>query len=140
AFVLAHELGHFANRDHLRGLGRGIVLTTMSSMLLGADSSLNAIFSPASLAGQARFSRSRETAADASALAAIQCHYGHVGGALEFFESMADAPARERHILESMHYFDSHPEVNKRIGDLRAQVTDNAYWSGAVDPLPKPLQ
>ena len=26
AFVLAHELGHYANRDHLRGLGRALVL------------------------------------------------------------------------------------------------------------------
>ena len=26
AFVLGHELGHYRNRDHLRALGRGIVL------------------------------------------------------------------------------------------------------------------
>ena len=27
AFVLGHELGHFRNRDHLRGLGRGIAFS-----------------------------------------------------------------------------------------------------------------
>ena len=27
AFVLAHELSHFQNRDHLRGMGRSIVFT-----------------------------------------------------------------------------------------------------------------
>ena len=30
AFVLAHELGHYAARDHLRGLGRGLVFLFMS--------------------------------------------------------------------------------------------------------------
>ena len=24
AFVVGHEIGHFRNRDHLRGLGRGV--------------------------------------------------------------------------------------------------------------------
>ena len=35
AFVLAHELGHYKNRDHLRGLGRSIVLLTISVLLTG---------------------------------------------------------------------------------------------------------
>jgi Zn-dependent protease with chaperone function len=34
AFVLAHELGHFANRDHLRGLGRRLLLLTASAALI----------------------------------------------------------------------------------------------------------
>ncbi|MEM7377530.1 MAG: M48 family metallopeptidase, partial [Pseudomonadota bacterium] len=126
AFVLAHELGHFANRDHLRGLGRGVVLTVMTSVVLGADSSLNAVFSPASLAGQARFSRSRESAADASALDAIQCHYGHVGGALEFFEAMRDAAPDAPGFLEPLHYFASHPDVATRIHDANALIADRA--------------
>lgn len=41
AFVLAHELGHFKNRDHLRGMGRGIVLVAMSVMLTGANSDIS---------------------------------------------------------------------------------------------------
>ncbi|MEM9602117.1 MAG: M48 family metallopeptidase [Pseudomonadota bacterium] len=140
AFVLAHELGHFANRDHLRGLGRGIVLTVMSSVVLGSDSSLNAVFSPASMAGQARFSRARESAADASALAAVHCHYGHVGGALEFFETLRDAAPSERNFLEPMHYFASHPDVATRIDDANALIADRARPLGPVTPLPLPLQ
>ncbi len=27
AFVLGHEIGHFRNRDHLRGLGRGLIVS-----------------------------------------------------------------------------------------------------------------
>ncbi len=29
AFVLAHELGHYDHRDHLRGLGRAALGTTL---------------------------------------------------------------------------------------------------------------
>jgi Zn-dependent protease with chaperone function len=32
AFVLAHELGHYAHRDHLRGLGRALVLMAASTV------------------------------------------------------------------------------------------------------------
>lgn len=39
-FVLAHEMGHYAHRDHLRGLGRGLALMALSALLLGPDSSL----------------------------------------------------------------------------------------------------
>ena len=41
AFVLAHELGHFHNRDHLKGLGRALVMFMISLPLAGADSALS---------------------------------------------------------------------------------------------------
>jgi Zn-dependent protease with chaperone function len=34
-FVLAHEVGHFKNRDHLRLMGRGIVLSILAMLALG---------------------------------------------------------------------------------------------------------
>ena len=37
AFVLGHELGHFKNRDHLRALGRGAVLTVFFAAITGGD-------------------------------------------------------------------------------------------------------
>ena len=38
AFVLAHEMGHFANRDHLTSMGRGLVFVVLNSVVFGADS------------------------------------------------------------------------------------------------------
>ena len=38
-FVLAHELGHFANRDHLKRLGRGLLLYSVFTILIGSDNS-----------------------------------------------------------------------------------------------------
>ncbi len=43
SFVIGHELGHFKNRDHLRGLGRGIVLTALSATFTGANSNLTSL-------------------------------------------------------------------------------------------------
>ena len=37
AMVLAHELGHFAHRDHLRRLGRGLSLALGAFLLFGED-------------------------------------------------------------------------------------------------------
>jgi len=40
AFVMAHEMGHYANCDHLKAMGRGLVLVAISTTLFGADSGL----------------------------------------------------------------------------------------------------
>ena len=37
AFVLGHELGHFRNRDHLRALGRGIMISLFLAVVTGND-------------------------------------------------------------------------------------------------------
>ncbi len=48
SFILAHEIAHFKNRDHLRGLGRGIVFTALMAALTGAGSDLTMVFAPVS--------------------------------------------------------------------------------------------
>jgi predicted Zn-dependent protease len=35
AMILAHEMGHFVNRDHLRGLGRGLGMAVGTALLFG---------------------------------------------------------------------------------------------------------
>ena len=85
AFVLAHELAHFKHRDHLRGMGRGLVLVAASAWSvapLGTD--LNADSGRQSR--RCSYSQSREAAADAAALE-LHCKYGDVGGAEELFRT-----------------------------------------------------
>ena len=117
AFVLAHELGHFQNRDHLRSMGRGLVLLAMFAALTGADSDLSKMLAPVSNFENAQFSQDRENAADATALRALNCHYGHVGGATEFFEAVAEPG--DGFDFSLTHYFSSHPEAKQRIHALR---------------------
>jgi len=54
SFVLAHELAHFKNRDHLRGMGRKIVFTAVSALLSGAGSDLTQLFTPTADFNQAQ--------------------------------------------------------------------------------------
>ena len=118
AFVLAHELGHFKNRDHLRGMGRSMVLLAVSVLLTGAHSNISSLLTPVYSVELAQYSQHRESEADVIALDALQCHYGHVGGATEFFETLAGSDGKRDWNLT--HYFASHPEVQQRIEDLKA--------------------
>ncbi|MCI5137077.1 MAG: hypothetical protein D3922_01385 [Candidatus Electrothrix sp. AR1] len=84
SFVLAHEMAHFKHRDHLRGMGRGLVFTALSALLTGAGSDITQLIAPALGIGQARYSQEREALADKLALETLNCFYGHVGGATDF--------------------------------------------------------
>jgi Zn-dependent protease with chaperone function len=115
-FVLAHELGHFKNRDHLRLMGRGIVLSILAMLAFGGDSGISDILASTINLRTAKYSQTRESQADHTALEALHCHFGHVGGATELFENLKSH--EERFDFEFLHYFSSHPELQQRIADL----------------------
>ena len=64
SFVLAHELGHIENRDHLRGIGRSLVLMTFSAMLLGPDNGVGKMLGKGLHLSEMKFSRVQESRAD----------------------------------------------------------------------------
>ncbi len=115
-FVLAHELGHFKNRDHLRLMGRGIVLSILAMLALGGDSGVSDILASTINLRTAKYSQTRDSQADRTALQALQCHFGHVGGATELFESLQAQD--EQSAFEMLHYFSTHPEIQQRIDNL----------------------
>ena len=137
SFVLAHELAHFKNRDHLRGMGRKIVFTAVSALLSGAGSDLTQLFTPTADFSQAQYSQERESLADQQALQILSCHYGHVGGATEFFEAMK--PDGKKKINVFGHYFASHPEAVQRINNLQLMASELNLDAGKVNPLPAGL-
>jgi Zn-dependent protease with chaperone function len=132
AFVLAHELAHITHRDHLRGLGRGLVLFGVSAVLLGSDAGLTELLAPVGHLGAASYSRSREEAADAAALRTLNCVYGHAGGATELFESMKGEPDA---LTELSHYAASHPSMQSRIDALNAAIRAAGMKTGPTSPL-----
>ena len=134
AFVLAHELAHFKHRDHLRGMGRGLVLLAASAVVSGSNSALTSMLTPAVSLGAARYSQSREAAADAAALEALHCKYGDVGGAEELFRTLEQV--NDDGIWSGAHYFSSHPELGERILALQQLAEDRRFASGTKAPVP----
>ncbi|MBL7085033.1 MAG: M48 family metallopeptidase [Candidatus Omnitrophica bacterium] len=131
SMILAHELGHFANRDHLRGLGRGLVLMFISAVLFGADSSFANFSQRALLAADLKFSRQQETAADLFAIELLYKKYGHVGGACDFFQrasAKSDLPRFGK-------FLSTHPYPLDRINILQRRIKRNGYPIKAKIPL-----
>ncbi len=127
-FILAHELAHFKNRDHLRGLGRAIVLLVLYSLAFGANSGIDDVLTPFMTFSESSFSRKQESMADYQALNAVQCHYGHVGGSTDFFEGLLN----EEEPGVFGHFLASHPDHSQRIADINSQMKRSGYKKAKV--------
>jgi len=132
AFVLAHELGHFKNRDHLKGMGRLLVLVVGSVFLFGPNNPIAELALSSINLAESSFSRTQESKADQFALKTLQCGYGHVGGATDFFSTMIE---KESGIKLFGHYLSSHPDSQKRIDDINNQASQAGYPQKATIPL-----
>ncbi|MGB1580320.1 MAG: M48 family metallopeptidase [Nevskiales bacterium] len=129
AMVLAHELGHFAHRDHLRGLGRGLSAAALSILLFGSDSGVTQFLTGTLNVAHAGFSRQQETAADEFALELLHAKYGHIGGATDFFERLAEQETRWGDWLST------HPASSERVLALRQHAARQRYKLGQTLPL-----
>ncbi|MEO0511053.1 MAG: M48 family metallopeptidase [Verrucomicrobiota bacterium] len=109
AFIIAHELGHFAGRDHLQGMGRQIGFGIAIQLLTGGspDGLTNSAMQLVNLG----YSREQESAADAFAIRCIDYVYGRRDGAERLFKLL-----QEESTLPSWAYmFQTHPDNEKRI-------------------------
>jgi len=135
SLVLAHELGHYAHRDHLKQLGRGFGVTFLTSMVFGRDSGVTALVGNLLMSFEARYSQKQEGAADAYGLQLLVARYGHAGGATDFFTRLAEkSGSRWAYVLAS------HPHPRARIERLVEAIRDGAYPVEAVTRLGEDLQ
>ncbi len=124
AFVLGHELGHFRNRDHLRGLGRGLVLRLMV-VALGAGGSAVQLAEFAGELTQRGFGREQERAADRFALEILAAEYGHVRGAGDFLRRTPETEGRFNPRLDG--YLSTHPLDAERLAALEALAAERGW-------------
>jgi predicted Zn-dependent protease len=132
AMVLAHELGHYAHRDHLRGLGRGLGIAVATQLLLGPDNSAAAIVSNEALPLFARYSRAQEEAADSFAVDLLQLRFGHAGGSGDFFSRIATEPGADP---DRSYILASHPRPEDRISRLKEWIDSHGYPVRETVPL-----
>lgn len=153
AMVLGHELGHFAQRDHLKGLGRMLLLGTALATLGLQD--MDGLVAPFVTVAERRHSRAQETGADTIGLGLVYAVYQHAGGATDFFERLGrrqggvsgagtdererrnDARGgalgrRERAIPELM---STHPDPAGRAERLRELVRERGYAVRETKPF-----
>lgn len=133
AFVLAHELGHFANGDHLRGLGRMLVLLTISTAISGSDNFVNEFLMNSLLNVEMKFSQKQEKMADLFALDLLNKKYGQVAGATDFFEILGDKDPKSRFL----YYFATHPHPHDRVKALEKMIKSKGYLLKEKHPLDK---
>jgi Zn-dependent protease with chaperone function len=142
ALVLGHELGHFRDRDHLRGLGRGLAAQLVLGRLGGGGEVVSGLSSFAGALAQRGFDRHQESQADAFGLSLVQAEYGHVAGARDFFVRLAHsqqgAPASGRRLAR---YLETHPLYEDRIAALEAEAAARGWATeGALTPWLKPAE
>ena len=131
SMILAHELGHFANRDHLRGLGRQIVLLTISITVLGADNPATNFLKGSLVNVQMKYSQHQERQADLFAVELLNKRYGHVAGAVDFFNRLKEKEKMSRFL----YFFAMHPPHRERIITIKKYIQKNGYIENEKTPL-----
>jgi Zn-dependent protease with chaperone function len=127
AFVLGHELGHFSNRDHLRGLGRRIGHALVWTIVFGSSGG-DLVGDRLTRFLNLRYSRRQEERADAYGLRLVYETYVTVEGTDRLFgwlDQNRDLPAWAA-ILST------HPDPMDRIDKLRRLANELATSTEAA--------
>ena len=138
AMVLAHEIAHVKHRHPIRTLGRGavVLLALLAFAGIQGDDLIAEVAGSAGSLTLLGFSRSQEKEADATALAAVQRVYGHIGGTLRLYEVLLD-----EHGETSEHvpvFLSTHPLTTDRIAALRTIARERGWTeSGKITRLPQ---
>lgn len=133
--VLGHELGHFQNRDHLRGLGRQVTVRLALATIFGDAGSIGALASSGVAAiSNSEFSKGQERQADEVGLTLLNETYGHVAGATDFFARMSEQRGAELAFLAT------HPTSKSRVERIEKLIRQRDYSIGERSPLPESLQ
>lgn len=120
AFVLGHELGHFAHRDHLRAFGRVAGRAIAWAVIFGGEQDL--FSAQATQLMELGHSRAQEEAADAFGLRLVQASYGRSEGAERLFRWLAERETTPAWAA----WLRTHPMTSERVEKLQRAVRGGA--------------
>lgn len=123
AFVLAHELGHYHHRDHMRALSRVVVRLVFNMLLGGLDQSGQNLLGTTLEGMESKFSRDQESAADLFAVDLLFRHYGSVQGAVEAMIKFKQYQPEDK----TMYYFSTHPHPDDRVERMQRYIQKQGY-------------
>lgn len=110
-FVLAHEMGHYANRDHLKTIGRDLLAGALLSVITFGHSDLSSTVEGFGDISDLSHSKRQEEKADLFANHILFKLYGENKGAIEFLKLLKE----EENIPEFFSYFSTHPSTDRRL-------------------------
>jgi predicted Zn-dependent protease len=114
AFVMAHEIGHFKHRHHLKGMGRQLGFT-LAALVVGLGDTASVANTFGAIMGRV-YSRDQEKQADEYAVDLVTKVYGHVNGAEEFFEVLLK---KETGFEKFAGMLGSHPGTEERVRRIK---------------------
>ena len=116
AFVLAHELGHYVHRDHLKFVSRQILAAMiLSAVNMGQSSHFSSLAGSINNISNIKYSQKQETNADIYANHIILTMYGTNNGGIEFFTRIQ----KKENLPQFIHYISTHPSPQNRIKVLK---------------------
>ncbi len=131
AYVLGHEIGHFAHKDQLKGLGRSFILLFISQAFFGQDNPINELSNNFFSLSEKRFSQSQEIDADLFALQLLNKTYNHIGGCTDFMQRLQKEVKKE----SVNDFFSTHPHPQKRVEIMNKMINEGNYYTDAKLPL-----
>lgn len=138
AMVMAHEIAHLKHRHATAALGRGVavgVILSVVSAELGRSAAAG-VLSQAGLATTLSFNRDQEREADDDALAVVAAEYGHLGGAVDLFRTMAALPGADKPV-QQVELLRTHPLTRSRQSAIEEWARRHGVaLDGARRPLP----
>jgi predicted Zn-dependent protease len=120
AMVMAHEIAHIQLRHPIESASRGVLIQLLLAVVTGSTGNQlpGGILSSTSALTLLGFSREMESAADQRALNILREHYGHVGGADEFFRAMEAGQASARWL----EFTQTHPNAGRRLEAIQQSI------------------
>lgn len=123
AAVLAHELGHYAHRDHLRAIGRILVLHFISRILFNSENLFGKLYASSLNNIQLKYSRDQEKKADLYAVDLLYKKYKKPEAMVDVLNKMGQYEKIPKYFF----FFSTHPSFEDRIKTIKKYMDKKGY-------------